>query len=191
MIRINTNRQSPIANRQYGFTLIEVLVAVSVFAVTVTSLVGAYLSVQRLNQQSRVLQVLLQNSRYILEDITKIIRNGQIDYASYGGSIPQPSTSDLFLVDQEGVKIWIYRQETDLVITKTGIGSSNLNGPEIKVLDFKVFISPSTNPFPKGPATPKEQPTATIFLDLESRISPRDVTRFPFQTTVATRQYPQ
>lgn len=170
-----------------GFTLIEAVTAVSVFAVAVTSIVGVYTGVQRLNQQSAALQALQQNGRFITEDITKIIRNGQIDYARYGGQVPQPAAQNLYLIDRDGVQIRVYQQGNDLIIEKAGIGSSTFSGREVKVLNFLVFIWPAANPFPAG----SEQPTVSVFLELESNINQREKTRIPFQTTAATRQYPE
>lgn len=165
----------------------EAIVAVSVFAVSAVSIMGVYLSVQKLNQQSSSLQALQQNGRFITEDLTKVVRNGEIDYARYGSSVPQPSTNDLYLRDRDGVQIRIYRQEDFLIIEKLGIGSSNFTGTEVKVLDFLVYIWPATNPFPGG----TEQPTVSVYLNLESNINQRDKIRLPFQITAATKQYPE
>lgn len=170
-----------------GFTLMEAIVAVSVFALSATAIVGVYTAVQRLNQQSANLQALQQNGRFITEDITKIIRNGRIDYARYGTQAPQPSTDNLYLVDRSGVPIRIYPQGSNLMIEKTGIGASNFTGREVGVVNFRTYIWPATNPFPGG----LEQPTVTIFLELESNLNPRDRVRIPFQITASTRQYPE
>lgn len=170
-----------------GFTLIEAVVAVSVFAVATTSIVGVYLAVQRLTAQSAALQAVQQNGRFITEDLTKTIRNGQIDYARYGGSIPQPATTNLYLLDRDGVPIRIFQSGNDLILDRAGVGSTNFTSREVRVRDFKVYIWPAVNPFPGG----AEQPTATVFLELESNINPRDKLRVPFQTTAATRQYPE
>lgn len=180
-----------------GFTLIEAVVATSVFAIAITSMVGVYVAIQRLNQASAALQALQQNARFITEDITKIVRNGQVDYARYVSTygisgVPQPlaSPSRLFLIDQDGVSIEISQSGDDLRIEKTGIGATNYSGREVKVLDFKAYVWPALNPFAVG-ATVREQPTVTIYLNLESNINPRDKTRFPMQITVATRRYPE
>lgn len=175
---------------QSGFTIIEAITAVSVFAIAATSIVGVYLSLQRLNQASASLQALQQNARFISEDISKIIRNGEIDYSRYPSqSAPQPYTTDLYLVDKDGVQIRIYRNVTSeaLVIDKLGIGTANFSSNEIRVKDFRIYIWPAANPFPGG----TEQPTATIYMDLEANVNPRDKTRVKFQVTLATRQYPE
>ncbi|MDP3993973.1 MAG: prepilin-type N-terminal cleavage/methylation domain-containing protein [Candidatus Doudnabacteria bacterium] len=173
-----------------GFTLIEAVVATSLFAIAMTSIVGIYLSVQRLNQTSAAMQALQQNGRFILEDLTKTIRNGQIDYARYPSqTVPQPYTGELYLIDNDGSFIRIFRQGDELRIDKGGGVTSAFSGREVKVLDFRVYIWPSRNPFGGGGA--QEQPTATVFLNLQANIGPRITTRIPFQTTVATRQYPE
>lgn len=177
-----------------GFTLIEAVVAVSVFAMAMTSIVGVYVSVQRLNQSSAALSGLQQNGRFIVEDITKLIRNGQIDYARYvsrygPSGAPQPSVAELFLLDQDGVPVRIFRQGTQLILERAPgqIYSTNYSGREVAVLGFAAYVYPALSPFPGG----TEQPTVTIFLDLEANVNARDKLRIPFQTTVASRQYPQ
>ncbi|MBI2637941.1 MAG: hypothetical protein HYW88_03500, partial [Candidatus Sungbacteria bacterium] len=134
------------------------------------------------------------NGRFVTEDLTKTIRNGQIDYAryaaTYGSSgVPQPWASELFLLDRDSVAVRVYQSGNELVIEKGGIGSSTFTGQGVKVLDYKVYIWPALNPFSGGSV--QEQPTATLFLNLESNLNPRDVVRLPFQITVATRQYSQ
>ena len=175
-----------------GFTLIEATVASTVFAVAMTSIVGVYTSIQRLNRQSTALQALEQNIRFINEDLLKTISNGKVDYASYpGSSAPQPFTTDLYLRDKDDVAVHIYQSGDYLVVTKGGSGPANFTGQEIKVLNFRVYIWPSTNPFPKSLSSPKEQPTITIYADIQSNLGAADPTRMPFQTTIATREYPE
>lgn len=171
-----------------GFTLIEAVVSVSIFAMAMTSIVGVYLSVQKLNQASASLNALQQNARFISEDLSKLIRNGEIDYSRYpSGTAPQPEAADLYLVDQAGSQIRIYLQNETLFLDKLGIGSANFTSREVAVKDFKVYITPVANPFPGG----NDQPTATVYLDLESNVNPRDKTRARFQVTLTTRQYPE
>jgi len=170
-----------------GFTLIEAIVSVSVFAIAMTSIIGVFVAVQRLNAESISLQALQQNGRFVMEDLTKIIRNGRIDYGAYASGVPQPQAGVLNLINQDNENIGIFKQGEELIISKAGVGSSALTGGEVRVLDFKVYIWPATDPFPAG----SEQPTVTVFLDLESNINPRDRVRIPFQTTAATRQYPE
>ena len=175
-----------------GFTLIEAIVATSVFAVAATSIVGVYASIQRLNRQSSALQALEQNVRFVGGELTKIIEAGKIDYASYAaGTVAQPFTTDLYLRDHNQTQLRIFKSGDFLALEKAGVGTANLTGREIKVLNFRLYIWPATNPFPEGPATPKEQPTVTIYVDLQSNLGGENPSLMTFQTTIATREYPQ
>lgn len=177
--------QPTASSNKSGFTLIESVVSVSIFAVTVVSILGVYTAVQKLNKQSASLTALQQNTRFITEDITKLIRNGQIDYARYGASVPQPTATNLYILGQDDIPVRVYQNGNNLTIERSGIGSSVFSGLEVKVLDFKVYIWPATDPFPGG----MDQPTVTVFLNLESSINARDKITLPFQVSVATREY--
>jgi|SRR3989338_5516381 len=176
-----------IRDSQFGFTLIEAVVSAAVFAVAITGISGAYISVQRLNQTSASLQAIQQNIRFISEDLSKLVRNGQVDYVSYGGTAPQ-SAAYLYLLDRDGQKVQISLSgNNDLELNKPGIGKTNYNGREIKIYNFVAFVTPATNPFPGG----TEQPTVTIYMEIEANISQRTKIRTPFQMTLSTWQYPQ
>ena len=189
--KLNTSYQLPATSS--GFTLIEAVISISVFATVMTSILGVYVSIQRLNRQSTALQALEQNIRFINEDLLKTIANGKIDYASYPAqTVPQPFATDLYLLDKDSNQIHVYQSGDYLIISKTGAASSNFSGREVKVLDFRVYVWPAVKPFPKTASTPKEQPTVTIYADVQSSAAGGfGVARLPFQTTVATREYPE
>src|SRR3989344_4024296 len=178
------------SGRQSGFSLIEALVSATIFAIAATSITGVYLSVQRLNQAARSLTAVQQNARFVMEDISKIVRNGQIDYAVYGGTVPQPYTEALYLIDRDGTHVRITRPGFNLGLIKNG-NFTDYTGDEVQVLVFRVYIWPPTDPFATTGTPPDEQPTVTVFLDLQSHLNPRFVERAQIQTTVATRQYPR
>lgn len=169
-----------------GFTLMEALVATSLFAFAAAGIVGVYTSVQKLNQKSANLQVVQQSARFLGEDVTRTIRNGRVDYARYGGVVPQPSTVNLYLLDSGNIPVHIFSAGSSLKITR-GSQTADLLGSDVKVLDFRVYIWPQTNPFPGG----TEQPTVGVYLDLESNLNARDKVRVPFQFAVATKEYPE
>jgi len=105
---------------QKGFTIIEAITSVSVFAIAMASIIGVYISIQKLNAQSNSLQSLQQNIRFVKDDFTKLVSNGQIDFASYpGAAVPQPATGDIYLLDQAGNPVHIYRAGDFLILAKT------------------------------------------------------------------------
>ena len=198
-IRRKTGRLSPVACRQSGFTVIEALVSATIFAVASVSITGVYIAVQRLNQASRSLVAVQQNGRYLMEDIAKIVRNGQVDYARYDAlesnhMVPQPSAQYLYLIDRDETQVRIaYNAGNQTVTLQKGTGTvTNYVGSEVKVLDFRAYVWPRIDPYPAVRVlgvTPDEQPTVTVFVSLESNQNPRYVERAQMQTTVATRQY--
>ncbi len=195
-MRRKTSRLSLVARRQSGFTVIEALVSATIFAVASVSITGVYISVQRLNQASRSLVAVQQNGRYMMEDIAKIVRNGQVDYARYAslesnGRVPQASAQYLYLLDRDGTQVRIvYNAGNQNVTIQKGVSAvTNYVGNEVKVLDFRAFVWPDTAPFSILASRPDEQPTVTIFVSLESNQNPRYIERAQMQTTVATRQY--
>ena len=179
------------SGRQSGFSLIEALVAATIFAIAATSMTGVYLAVQRLNQAARSLTAVQQNARFVMEDISKIVRNGQINYAAYGGPVPQPSAQYLYLIDRDGQPVRIsYNAGNQTLDLQKGSGATtNYMGAEVRVLNFRAYVWPDNDPFIIP--VPLEQPTVTVFLDLQSNLNPRFVERAQMQTTVATRQYPR
>ncbi len=192
---MKTTFHIPHSTFQSGFTLIEAVVAAGVFAIAATSIVGIYISIQGLNSRSRSLEAVQQNIRFINEDLTKIISNGSIDYASYNNLVPQPSAANLYLIDKDGTKIWVYRTGDSLTIQKTPVAgsavSSAYTGSDVRVIGFKVYITPQSDPFPPSILTTKEQPTITIYAEFEANLGSRDAVSQIFQTTIATKEYPE
>ncbi|OGE82822.1 MAG: hypothetical protein A2846_00680 [Candidatus Doudnabacteria bacterium RIFCSPHIGHO2_01_FULL_49_9] len=184
----------PHSTFQRGFTLVEALVSAAVFAVCMSSIVGIYVSLQKINQRSAAIQAVAQNARFVHEDLTKLLANGWIDYSRYSsGTVPQPDTDELNVIDRLGEQVRIFFAGDVLYIEKGPAGAgyiSAFTGSDVKVLDWRIYITPATNPFPVGGANPQEQPAVGVFLDLESNLDARERARQSFQTTITTRQYP-
>ena len=92
------NLKFKICNSQKGFTLLEAVVATAVFAFVISSVAGVYLNVLKLDRKSRAERTVYENSRFIMEFLAKEVRNGSIDHASYGGTVP--ANPDLYIHNQ-------------------------------------------------------------------------------------------
>ena len=178
-----------------GFTLIEAVVATAVFAFVFSSIVGVYLSAIRLDRKTRAQRAITQNARFILEFLTKEIRNGEIDYARYGGSIPVGNTH-LYLINQAGESEDIYLSNVgcpsatpcNLVLSKNS-STSNLNTQTVKLTSFNFYIKPAGDPY-AGLAY-NEQPRVTITMSLLSQGQTfTDTAKIDLETTVTSRNYP-
>lgn len=76
-----------------GFTLIELIVSVSIFAVAVTICLGAILSVFNANQKSKTLRSVMDNLNITMEGMTRTIHFGTNYHCS--ATTPPPTTSPL------------------------------------------------------------------------------------------------
>ena len=108
-----------------GFTLMEMLVATTVFVVVVSSLLALFNYVLRINRKSEALRQASQGMRNLVEFIVKEVRNGQINYglidplATDNSNLPAPcdqirpggylaQSNMLGILDTEGNELCIY-----------------------------------------------------------------------------------
>ena len=63
-----------------GFTLVEIVVATTIFAIVVTSMLALFNYTLKINRKSEALRQAAQGMRNFVEFLVKEVRNGQIDY---------------------------------------------------------------------------------------------------------------
>jgi len=171
-----------------GFTLIEMLVAISLFAAVVAVSAGAYLAIMKTQVKSINMKKVQEDSRFSLEIIGREFRMGEVDYSYYSGGVPSP-TSTLALINSRGTEIK-FRLESERLEKKVGDGSFiPLTQENIKVTDLKFYISPLTDPFVEGGKN--IQPRVTVCLTARSGspgVSERE-TEIILQTTISSHTY--
>lgn len=173
--------------------MIEAVVATSVFAFFITSILGVYMSTLRLDSRTRAQRAVTDNARFIMEFLAKEVRNGRIDYDASGCNGTSNDT-DLCIINQSNEAEHIYVENvgdlnggrgTNLVIEK-GAGTSNLNSSSVTVTKLKFLVSPSSDPFTGGS---NEQPHVTVIMQLTAQ-SNRDPVKLDIQTTLSENYYP-
>jgi len=76
-----------------GFTLMEIVVATTIFAIVVSALMSLFNQTLKINRKSEALRQATQGMRSFVEFLVKEVRNGQINYFIVNGSvIPSPSS---------------------------------------------------------------------------------------------------
>ncbi|MBI3231957.1 MAG: prepilin-type N-terminal cleavage/methylation domain-containing protein [Candidatus Doudnabacteria bacterium] len=68
-------------NDKRGFTLMEVIVATTIFAVVVVAMMALFNYTLKINRKAEALRQVTQGVRNFTEFVVKTVRNGQIDYA--------------------------------------------------------------------------------------------------------------
>lgn len=74
------------SKNQQGFTLIEIVVATTVFAIVFVALLSLFNYVLKINRRSEALRQASQGARNFVELLVKEVRNGQVDYFVNNGS---------------------------------------------------------------------------------------------------------
>ncbi len=72
-----------------GFSLIEVLVSLSIFSVVITIAIGALLALIGANARTQNTQAVMTNITYALDSMTREIRTGTNFFCGSGGSLPE------------------------------------------------------------------------------------------------------
>ncbi len=75
-------------NNRAGFTLVEILVATTIFVIVAASLLSLFNYILKINRRTEALSQASQGARDFVEFLVKEIRNGQIDYYINDGTTP-------------------------------------------------------------------------------------------------------
>lgn len=135
---------APVSPLSRGYTLIELVVAVGLFALTMTLSSGAYLLVIDLNRQAQSVATGINNLSFVLETMTRKIRTG-VSYScgNFGGDCPGGGAS-LSFRDANGTSITYARgvRGSDSSIgTVTENGSTILTDPSVNITSLTFYVT--------------------------------------------------
>ncbi len=173
-----------------GFTLVEMLIAVTLFSIASVIIASIFINSITLEQNTLSYQKLQNNSRYILEKIAKEVRGRELVLIFPGEN---PTSSINFYPDEMGNVVSVYLGENnDLKYWENGLEDS-LNTVDVAVEEFKVYILPVESPFSMEPAS-NIQPRVTIMLKLKNRQVGNDTDNkytkeLSVQTTISSKNY--
>lgn len=156
-------------HRRSGFTLIEILIVAAVFSTLFVVAATVFASIQNRQREVLARQRLVADGRYMLEAMARTLRTERIDYAYYytsgkpgGDADTGPTSPTTILVTRNSLNVQTcYRQDQDGSFPPIGTGqamvvSNDCGGSptwtaltpnDLKIVDFKVLIVPSSNPF--------------------------------------------
>lgn len=190
-----------------GYTIIETMIAVSLFLIIVVTGIGALLNANLAHNKSADMRSIMDNLTFIMEDISRNARTGY-DYRCYTGPLdfsdpqvatPQSCASGWALAFEEahGDKLslddqWVYKIESvggePFAIYKSTQGGAK--GTFYKISDSAVRISPDSTFSVLGAENPlypdQQQPMITIRLMGEIEYK-GVLTPFSLQTSVTQR----
>jgi prepilin-type N-terminal cleavage/methylation domain-containing protein len=175
-------------NNKKGFTLIELMVSITIFSIVMLLSVGAITTVLNANTKSKNRKIAIDNLNFLVESMSRSIRFGTI-YHCGGGNVntpndcPSGSYSFSYLAS-DGTRITYSISNGEIVKSVNGGTFYNLtsvNDINITALTFRVFGS-----YPYG--TDYLQPQVIINISGTVGNDPRTQTNFDLQNTVSQRK---
>lgn len=182
-----------------GFTLIELIVSVAIFATTMTIALGALLSMSESNRRAEALKSVVNNLNFALEDMSRQLRTGYNYHCGSGGDAATPAPLDCAAVGQSYLAFTGPTGQTvtyclgtsagcnssgDAILKKVGSGPFEMvTSPEVDITALTFYVL--------GAAQVGVQPKVVMLLSGAVQITQSQRSTFNLQTTITQRLYDQ
>jgi prepilin-type N-terminal cleavage/methylation domain-containing protein len=87
------NVRSGISRKKAGFTLIEIMVAVTIFAIVMVTAIGSVLSITNSNRKAQTLNSVISNLNFAVDSMVRDVRTG-FQYNCGSTSLPSSGSQD-------------------------------------------------------------------------------------------------
>ena len=192
-------------DKQRGYTIIETMIAISVFLIAVMSGMGALLNANLLHQKSQDMRSIIDNLSFIMEDMSRNIRTGYnyrcISDGNFSSNINSPRSCNsggaIAFESASGNKNldtdqWVYKIESQdggvtFNISRSVAGGAagswvQLNSSEININSFSGFSVVGALP------TSGDNQQPFVIIKLVGEINYKDIeTPFNLETSVSQR----
>ncbi len=174
-----TKKGKPVSSR--GFTLIEMIVSVSIFTIVVFVAVGALLAITDANRKANSIRAVMDNISFAMEFMARSMRTGN-NYGCEGSGNCTNGGSFVTFTDQSGIDVtYKYDTPSKSIMVKKGSGSfARITAPEVDIQQLVFYVT--------GVGADSRQPKVTILIKGTAGILDKVKTNFSVQTTVSQRQ---
>lgn len=187
-----------IKNKKAGFTLVELMVSVSVFVVIMTISMGSILSIFDANKKSQSLRTVMDNLNYTMEAMTRTIRFGT-HYHCDLNPIYNPITSthdcvsgasSIAVLAPDNTNTVTYRLSNGFIVrTNTSINGGadyNVTSSDVTITNLTFRVIGST---PYSVGQDSFQPEVIITISGYAGVKPTIRSTFSLETTVSQRMF--
>ncbi|MBI3888491.1 hypothetical protein HY311_01725 [Candidatus Nomurabacteria bacterium] len=186
--------QKNIIKKESGYTILETMIAISLFIVIVMAGMGALLNANLLSKKSQSMRSIMDNLSYVVEDMGRNLRTGYAYHCIADGNLTL--TTPLSCASGGGISFksslggqWVYYIGT--YAGKPGIFKSvdggvtfvQMNPDEVTLSAVSGFSVLGAEP----PAGDTQQPFVTIKLVGTITLNATTTTTFSLQTSVSQR----
>jgi len=165
-----------------GVTLVELLVAISIFSITIIAFMNLFTKAINYYRENLIENYLLDSSSYLLDYLARALRMAQKDIQGtcIGQNLNyyQSDPNRIKFLSSKGECIEFYLESNQLKVLKSGI-SLPINPSNLLVEDLKFKILGESQ-------DDNLQPRVTIVLKLKNNTQPPKT--FIVQTTISQRQ---
>lgn len=193
--------------KQKGFTLVEMLIAMAIFVTFTGILINSYSSIVKAQREANDYRIMYATARQVFEALTQELRDGMVDYGHYDGTeLPPGVLDEIYLVSKDNtVKTYIDYDGSTVEVSKsvldpmTGVYSvfddpKNLNSDEVKVTSFEIYVSPLIDPYDQDYVeydVNQFHPKVTVYAEFERTLKSGKVYIMDLRTTISSRIYNQ
>ncbi|MHB1330841.1 MAG: PilW family protein [Minisyncoccota bacterium] len=199
MYRSNMINKQRIRNKEYGFTLIEIMTAVSIFTIVTTISMGSILTIFDINRKSESIKIVMDNLNLSVESMAREMRYATRYSCDPNVPIPTPWSQmspgnctsggdSIAFYSPASNRAIVYRQSGTVIEKSINGGQSftPVTAPEIAISDMDFYVlgalssaSEFGNP---------QQPKVLIKIRGSAGVKESVETEFTLQTLVSQRQ---
>lgn len=179
-------------SKDSGFTLIEIMVAISIFSVVMLVAIGAVLAIVSANKKAQALNSVISNLNFALEGIARDLRTGYDYGCNTTGTLEDcdgqtgnaDQTAVTFNSSQYGGKVtYYYSPELKSIMRGFNGDAIRLTSDDVKIDSLTFYVKGSAPASSGNYAQPK-----IIIVIKGSFIGFGSLTNFHLQTTVSQRK---
>lgn len=176
---IKTPRNTLNRNVQRGFTLVELMVAVTIFAIVMVVSMGAVFTIIAANRKAIAVSSVIDNLNLAVESMTRTIKTNT-NYQVYGSSITV--TDDDSTENPKPTMTYAYDSTNKRIMFRDGNDDQvAITAPEVEVDSFEVFKLFSDD---SGSC---DQPRVAIVIRGTAGVDEKSRTEFKLQSVVSQR----
>jgi len=164
-----------------GFTLIEMIVSVSIFTIVMFVSVGALLAITDANRKANSLRIVMDNLNFAMDSMSRNLRTGS-GYGCEGAGNCANGGSFITFTDQNNILVrYSYDTNAKGITVQEGAGDpASITSPEVEIENLKFYVT--------GVGADGRQPRVIISISGTAGLLEKIKTRFSVQTTISQRR---